>query len=297
MQQILISEFGELKSETHFLSLHVIQTGSKNGRSPNAPPYDQKSTDGNEEQQEFARHRAYKLHKGASSRRKNTKDVSNDETRQNQKDNDQFLQYFPKKNCIWSAVALRYIYGIISCWITKRRIPFNSQAKFWIFRPPMASWSQTRKQRSTSRSLALTYGCIWWKVLRQWYHWEDCNELGFFFFVADRGNSQIIKRRESDQMYHRQLRHHGCSYHTEGSTIHWILDSLGKPWARTRSGGHHVGSVTTIYTRITRTRCIFPNSDTSFPNQKDTTMCPFIIRKTPNVRFVRRPKQHEPGVE
>ena len=44
-------------------SLHAIQTGSKNWRSPNAPPYDQRSAGWNEEQEEFARHKAYKLHK------------------------------------------------------------------------------------------------------------------------------------------------------------------------------------------------------------------------------------------
>ena len=44
-----------------FPSLNVIQTGGKNGRCQNAPPYDQGSTEWNEEQNEFARHEAYKL--------------------------------------------------------------------------------------------------------------------------------------------------------------------------------------------------------------------------------------------
>ena len=34
---------------------------------------------------------------------------------------------------------------------------FDSRANFWLFRPPKAWWSQTRRQRSTSRSLALIY--------------------------------------------------------------------------------------------------------------------------------------------
>ena len=46
-----------------FPSLSVIQTGSKNGRSPDAPPYDPRCAEWNDEQEEFAWQRAYKLHK------------------------------------------------------------------------------------------------------------------------------------------------------------------------------------------------------------------------------------------
>ena len=52
----------------------------------------------------------------------------------------------------------------------------------------------------------------------------------WLLFVADRRNFQISKRKESNRMQHRKLRLHGCSYQTEGSTIHGILDSQGKPW-------------------------------------------------------------------
>ena len=45
-----------------FPSLSVIQTGSKNGRSPDAPPYDQRCAEWNEEQEEFSWQRAHKLH-------------------------------------------------------------------------------------------------------------------------------------------------------------------------------------------------------------------------------------------
>ena len=44
-------------------SLNVIQTGSAHRRFPNAPPYDQRFTEWNEEQEEFARHKACKIHK------------------------------------------------------------------------------------------------------------------------------------------------------------------------------------------------------------------------------------------
>ena len=48
------------KTNSH---LNVIQTGSKNGRSPNAPPYDQKTTVWKEEQENFYKARRYQLHK------------------------------------------------------------------------------------------------------------------------------------------------------------------------------------------------------------------------------------------
>ena len=51
------------KFRDNFSFLNVFQTGENNGRSPKAPPYDQSSTEWNEEQEEFARKKAYKFHK------------------------------------------------------------------------------------------------------------------------------------------------------------------------------------------------------------------------------------------
>ena len=128
--------------------------------------------------------------------------------------------------------------------------------------------------------------------------------------VAVRRNSQIFKRDESDRMQHRKLRHRGSSYQTESCTIHWILVSQGKLWVRTRSGGHHDGSVQAIHRRIRRKRCILLDS-TSWGGPKQgiirsqptgnhnvfTSLSSLIIRNIPIVRSVRRQKQHEPGVE
>ena len=50
------------KFRDKFPSPDVIQTGSEHGRSPNTPPYDQGCTEWNDEQEEFARHGAHKLH-------------------------------------------------------------------------------------------------------------------------------------------------------------------------------------------------------------------------------------------
>ena len=54
-----------------FPFLNVIQTGSKNGRSPNVPPYDQRCTEWNEEQEEFA----WNLHKELLKTKRHHKDV------------------------------------------------------------------------------------------------------------------------------------------------------------------------------------------------------------------------------
>ena len=69
--------------------------------------------------------------------------------------------------------------------IIERRRLFDVQAQFWIFRPPMALLSHTRQRKSTSRSLALAHGYIWWKILvgtvvgktLQWSSWPIGREL------------------------------------------------------------------------------------------------------------------------
>ena len=66
----------------------------------------------------------------------------------------------------------------------ERRL-INKQAKFWMFRPPMAWWCRPRKQRSTSRSLALVSGDIWWNFLRPCCHWED-NAMNLFNLTRGR---------------------------------------------------------------------------------------------------------------
>ena len=45
-----------------FPSLNMIQTCSENARHINAPPCDERSTEWNQKQEEFARHKAHKLH-------------------------------------------------------------------------------------------------------------------------------------------------------------------------------------------------------------------------------------------
>ena len=57
-QSLARTNFGD-----KFPSLHVIQTGGEHGRCPNAPLYVQRSTEWNEEEEEFARHKAYTFHK------------------------------------------------------------------------------------------------------------------------------------------------------------------------------------------------------------------------------------------
>ena len=56
-QQILVSEFGKQISELNAY-LNVIQTSSRNARHFKAPPYDQRPAEWNQEQEEFAIHKA-----------------------------------------------------------------------------------------------------------------------------------------------------------------------------------------------------------------------------------------------
>ena len=73
-----------------------------------------------------------------------------------------------------------------------------------------------------------------------------------FLFVADRRNSQIVKRQESDRMLHRKLRP------VVAVTKPKDVPSIEFSSASKRSGGHHVGSLEAIYRRIKKIRCIVP---------------------------------------
>ena len=116
----------------------------------------------------------------------------------------------------WSTVALQCIWWDSLLWLIMRRRLFDSEAKFWIFRPPMALWSQTRKQRSTSRRLALIHLHIWWKMLRKCYCWESMgrfyNLLVLSYSWPTRETPSISKGKKSNRMHYRKLRPSGCSY-------------------------------------------------------------------------------------
>ena len=80
----------------------------------------------------------------------------------------------PKTWCTWSTVALQYIWWDSLLWIIMRRRLFDSASKNSSYSDlQMTLWSQTRKQSSTSRSLVLVHGHIWWKILRQCCRWES----------------------------------------------------------------------------------------------------------------------------
>ena len=198
-------------------SLSAIQTGGENGRSSNAPP--------------TKVHKTKLLQKLCPCKGEECRDKHGDA--------------FQRKDVHrrqWRFVTHD---GIIFSESQRKEDHSTFKQQIWIFRSPMTLWSQTHTRRSTSMNLALLYGYMWWKILRQCYRWED-NAINLVVLI--RGRQEELP----------ELRLHGCSYQTESSTIHWILDSQGTPWARTRSGGHHAGSATTIYRRTGRTRCLFP---------------------------------------
>ena len=135
-------------------TLNVIQTGNKNGRSPNAPPYDQRSKEWNEEQDEFAKHKTCKLHKELLKITGHCSDVYKTcfhrlRPYKGEEYRDRLGHTFQRKDVHsrqWRFVAYD---------------GFDSQAISWIYGPPTALWSQTRKRRSKSRSLALVYEYMW----------------------------------------------------------------------------------------------------------------------------------------
>ena len=133
-QQILVSEFGKQLSEINAY-LNVIQTSTRNARHFKAPPCDQRPAEWNEEQEEFAIHKAYKLHNELFKIKGHNK-------------------YFHKTNFFRSYVPTKAkntatglaIHSTERLYMKRRRL-FDSRAKFWIFRSPMEiAWSQTRKR-------------------------------------------------------------------------------------------------------------------------------------------------------
>ena len=125
----------------------------------------------------------------------------------------------------------------------------------------MALWSQTRKQRSTSRSLALIYGYIWCKIHRQCHRRED---FAVCLVIVIRGHQEKLPRLSNGKKVVE------CSIETVvpvvAATKHKAVPSIefsstkGNFGARKRSGRDHVGSVQAIHRGIGSVRCIFHNS-------------------------------------
>ena len=180
-----------------FPSLNVIQTGGKNGRSPNAPPYDQRSTEWNEEQEEFARHEPYNFHKELSKMKGHYRNVHRTNffrsfVSTKAKTTACGLTILTKErmHIVYSGASL-HMMGISS---SNEKEKKTNPAKSWTIRPPTALWSQTHKQKSASRSLALFFGWTWWKIQHQCNRWEDYAMNLVILIVAVRRNSQIIKK-------------------------------------------------------------------------------------------------------
>ena len=171
------SKFGRAKFRDKFPSRNVIQTGSRNARHFNAPPYDQRSTEWNEEQEEFARHKNHTSFTRSSPRYKgHYKDVHKTKSFRNHV----FAQ--AKKPRLARQCRIFTRDGMIFSQSSREQDYLDGQATFWIFRPPMALWSQTRRRRSTSINVALIYWYSWCKFLRQCYRVGKLyNEFGYSF--------------------------------------------------------------------------------------------------------------------
>ena len=253
-------------SETNFHLWTQLKEVGQNGRSPNAPPYDQRSTERNEEQEEFASHRACKLHKEFIKIKGHHGDVHKTKF---------FRRYVPTK--------AKFTATVLAIHSKERVYKVDCGASVHM----MGVSSPTHKEKKTIRQacgildlltangivVSDTQAKVYIKELGAclWIHLvndslsvppfgRQCSELGYSCSWPT-GETQDYQKIRKYSNAASKTSSHCCRYQTEGSTIHWIPDSQGALWAGKRSVGHHVGSVETICRRIGRTRYIFPNSD------------------------------------
>ena len=123
----------------------------------NAPPYDQRSKEWNERQEEFARHKAHKLHEALFKIKRHTTKMSTEQT--------SFLSYVP-----------------------------------------------TKVKNTTTVSVIQS---------------KERTACGFVVSDTRALNLVLLLRGLQEK-----LRPHSCSYQTEGCTIHWVVASYRRLWAR-----------------------------------------------------------------
>ena len=112
----------------------------------------------------------------------------------------------------------------------------------------MALWSQTRKQRCTSGSLAFIHGYIRWKIRHQCYHWED---YAMNWVILVRGRQEKLLYYQKKKKKNRKKSN--AASKTSSPWLQLPNRKLYHPlklWARQRSERHHVGSVQTDHRRI-----------------------------------------------
>ena len=150
---------------------------------------------GIEEHEEFARHRAHKLHKELFETKGHHKDVHNTNffrscvlTTAKFTATDLSIHSIERMYIVDSGASLHND-GII---VQKIRL-FDSRATFWKFRPPVALWSQTHELNIKELG-----ACLWIHLVKDSPPVRSlgrlCNELGCSQFVADSTNSPIIIR-------------------------------------------------------------------------------------------------------
>ena len=183
--QLLISEFGESKIQTH---------NSTSERDP----------------KKWWKRKISKCTTDQSPQNQTSSEVMSLQKRRVPR---QAWRYIPMKGCTSSTVALRYIWWDHLLGITEKRRLFDIQATNLDFQ--FANDIHTREglHQWTWRFSMDRCG----ERFSQCYRWEDC---AINLVILIRGRQEELP----------ELRLHGCSYQTEGSTIHGILHSQGTPW-------------------------------------------------------------------
>ena len=167
-------------------------------------------------------------------------------------------RYIPKQGSTLSTLAICYV------WFEKKtKLPFDSQATSNMFRPLLALWSQTHQQRFTSRSLALFFGYMRWKIHRQCHR---CEDYAMILVTRTRGGQEKLPVDPIVKVIECIIENFVSMVavtNKQMCTIRWILVFQRKLKARSGSGGRHVGCFRTFHGRNRRRRCSFFDSKSS----------------------------------
>ena len=216
----------------------------------------------NEEQEEFARHKAYKRHKEVYRIQGHHTDVHSANIFR------KFVSTQVKTTAKCLTIRVEERMYIVDSGASSHLVGFLSVKTK---EKKTSRWSSKNLDIQSANGIVVpdTQAKVYINELRA-FLWFTCGgrftvsailektmQWARLLSVAVQANSHMIKMGESDRMQHRKLSPRSSSYQTKSCTIYRILVGQRKLWARRRSGGHHVGSVKAFHGRIESRRCLF----------------------------------------
>ena len=189
----------------------------------------------NEEQEEFATHRAYKLHKELFKTNEHCKDVHKTNffrtsiTTKAKYTATGLAIHSKERMYIVDSGAPLHMMEVSSLNHRERRL-FDSQANFWIFRPPLALCSQTQANVYIKELGA----CLWVHLVKGSPSVLSlgrlCNELGYCCSWPTEETPRVSKGKKVIECNIEKLRLHGCRYHPLNSRHPRETLSENKKW-------------------------------------------------------------------